>query len=233
MKFRVLKNNLVANLKRRFRKVKGKHIIIVAVAVLTIGIGTTMVVTYGSNNKDVVVKEFDKDDLKKKDMYLEVVDSIYSNFDRVKKLAFCESQMRVRETFGYDKDDNITLESVYDVAFAIDLSNIKKGIKVKDDIVEVCIDRGDISLYKCEQISDIEVLDKKESFLNKAKDIFKNDDADLLHKATNRLNEIAKEEAQDSIEESELRAKAELTLEDHIYTLTKMKSKITIIDGGK
>lgn len=231
MRFKLIKRRISTIRKR----LNGKRILITGlILVLTFG---GAILTYkkikSSNQEHIVVKEFKKDELSN-DIYLEAVDTLKSELVNTNKLSFCESQIRVKETFGYNKNDNITLESVYDIAFTVDMSKVIKGLEPRRNDILVNINREDIYLYKCEQVSDIKILNKKESLGNKFKDFFKNDDADLLHKASNRLNIVAKEEAEKSISESELRVRVENTLINLIKSITKVDTTVQINDiGGK
>lgn len=215
------------------RKLKNKKLIVIGlIGVLALG-GVILTYNKMKENKDnIVVEEFKEYELSN-DVYLEAVNTLKSELVNTSKLTFCETQIRVSDTFGYDKDDNITLETVYDVAFTVDMSKIIKGIKTKKDLIIVNINREDIYLYKCEQVSDIKILNKKESFSNKMKDIFNNDDADLLHKATNRLNVVAKEEANKSVSESDLRTRSEKAILDIIKSIVDLDIEVKINDGGK
>lgn len=233
MKWKLIKRKISAWV---HRQLKNKKTIVIGLAlVLTVG-GTILTYKNIKMNKqdNIVVKEFKKEEFND-DIYLEAVNTLKSELVNASKLSFCETQIRVSDTFGYNKDDNITLESVYDVAFTIDMSKVIKGIKNKKDSILVSINREDIYLYKCEQVSDIKILDKKESLGNKLKDVFKNDDADLLHKASNRLNVVAKEEANKAVAESDLRVRAEDVIADLIESIVNIDVEIQINDnvGGK
>lgn len=230
MKWKLIRRKISTKIKRQL---KNKKVIIIGlIGVLALG---GVILTYNKmkdNKNNIVVEEFKEGEFED-DIYLEAVHTLKSELINTSKLSFCETQIRVSDTFGYDKDDNITIEAVYDVAFAIDMSEVIKGIKNKNDLIVVDIDREDVYLYKCEQVSDITITNKKESFSNKIKDIFKNDDADLLHKATNRLNIVAKEEANKSVSESDIRNRSEKAIIDIIKSTVNVNVEVKINDGGK
>lgn len=230
MKWKLIRRKISTKIKRQL---KNKKVIIIGlIGVLALG-GVILTYNKMKDNKDnIVVEEFKEGEFED-DIYLEAVHTLKSELINTSKLSFCETQIRVSDTFGYDKDDNITIEAVYDVAFAIDMSEVIKGIKNKNDLIVVDIDREDVYLYKCEQVSDITITNKKESFSNKIKDIFKNDDADLLHKATNRLNIVAKEEANKSVSESDIRNRSEKAIIDIIKSTVNVNVEVKINDGGK
>lgn len=230
MKWKLIRRKISTKIKRQL---KNKKVIIIGlIGVLALG-GVILTYNKMKDNKDnIVVEEFKEGEFEN-DIYLEAVHTLKSKLINTSKLSFCETQIRVSDTFGYDKDDNITIEAVYDVAFSIDMSEVIKGIKNKKDLIVVDIDREDVYLYKCEQVSDITITNKKESFSNKIKDIFKNDDADLLHKATNRLNVVAKEEANKSVSESDIRNKSEKAIMDIIKSIVNVDVEVKINDGGK
>lgn len=230
MKWKLIRKKISTRIRRQL---KNKKIIVIGlIGVLALG-GVILTYNKMKDNKDNIVVEEFKEERLEDDIYLEAVNTLKSELVNTSKLSFCETQIRVSDTFGYDKDDNVTIEGVYDIAFAIDMSEVIKGIKNKKDLIVVNIDRGDVYLYKCEQVSDIKIVDKKESFGNKVKDIFKNDDADLLHKAANRLNIVAKEEANKSVSESDLRVRSEDAIINIIKSIIDVNVEVKINDGGK
>lgn len=230
MKWKLIRKKISTRIKRQL---KNKKVIIIGLTgVLALG-GVILTYNKMKDNKDnIVVEKFEEGEFED-DIYLEAVHTLKSELINTSKLSFCETQIRVSDTFGYDKDDNITIEAVYDVAYAIDMSEVIKGIKNKEGLIVVDIDREDVYLYKCEQVSDTTITNKKESFSNKIKDIFKNDDADLLHKATNRLNIVAKEEANKSVSESDIRNRSEKAIIDIIKSIVNVNVEVKINDGGR
>lgn len=202
--------NAVIREKKRLIKLGCIILAIVTVAGGFLIIFKTKQPTINRQPAQIIEYQKEDDENSKTQIFLERVEKLETDLYQISTYVFSEKNLRLDETVGESSKDYITIRGNFRVKYSIDMT--KKHVKYDFDNEKVIVEipKSAIGVDSIELIGDITEVERYDSFFEKVKDIFNNNEEEMKDLAVKRLfdnSRIAAEE-QDKNELYELAKKA-------------------------
>lgn len=211
--FKYIKTNAVNVIRREKKRLMKLGCVILAVITLAGGILILFKDKEPEINKQpaqiLEVQDEDSED-NKTQIFLEKIEELETDLYQISTYVFSEKNLRIDETVGTSSNDFITVRGNFRVKYSIDMKqkHIKYDFENQKVIVE--IPQRAIGVDSIELIGDITEVERYDSWFEKFKDIFNNNEEEMKDLAIKRLfdNSRTTAEKQDKNELYKLAKKA-------------------------
>ena len=129
-------------------------------------------------------------------LFLEHVEQLKSGLYKVSLYVFSEENMRMQETFGKSGDNFVKVQGDFKIKYSVDITRIRTKYDFDKKEVIFQVPKDAVGVDSVELIGKITEIDRHETWLEKLKDIFNNDNEFIKESAINQLLENSKIEAQ-------------------------------------
>ena len=160
-------------------------------------------------------------------IFLEHVEQLKSGLYKVSLYVFSEENMRMQETFGKSADNFVKVQGDFKIKYSVDITRIRTKYDFDKKEVIFQVPKDAVGVDSVELIGKVTEIDRHETWLEKLKDIFNNDNEFIKESAINQLLENSKIEAQ-NYDRNELQQKAQDAMENIIDNINANNLKYRI-----
>lgn len=226
---RYIKSKVKRIISMEKKKIRKMGYVIITVVIISCGVlifyktKTPMI-----NNEPANVIEYKSDKNNKSKIFLEKVDKLETDLYQISNYVFSEKNMRIDETVGESSKDYVTVRGNFKVKYSVDMKQKYTKYDFTNEKITIDIPKRAIKIDSIELIGDIVEIDRYDSFFEKIKDMFNNNEEEMKDLAVKQLFDNARISAnnQDKEELYDL-AKNALNKEFKDYGLD---IKINIVD---
>ena len=165
-------------------------------------------------------------------IFLEHVEQLKSGLYKVSLYVFSEENMRMNETFGKSSDNFVKVQGDFKIKYSVDINRIRTKYDFDNKEVIFQVPKDAVGVDSVELMGKVKEVERHETWLEKLKDIFNNDNEMIKEHAINQLLENSKIEAQ-KYNETELQKKARESMENIINSINanNLKYRIEFVDN--
>lgn len=120
-------------------------------------------------------------------IFLEKVEKLETDLYQISSYVFSEKNIRIDETVGESSKDYVTVRGNFRVKYSIDMSQKQVRYDFENEKVIVDVPQRAIGVDSIELIGDIIEVDRYDSWFEKVKDIFNNNEEEMKDLAIKRL----------------------------------------------
>ena len=164
-------------------------------------------------------------------IFLEHVEQLKSGLYEVSLYVFSEENMRMTETFGKSADNYVKVQGDFKIKYSVDINRIRTKYDFDKKEVIFQVPKDAVGVDSVELMGKIQEIERHETWMEKIKDIFNNDNEIIKENAINQLLENSKVKAED-YNANELQQKAKKSMEEIINTINanNLKYRIEFVD---
>lgn len=164
-------------------------------------------------------------------IFLENVEQLKSGLYDVSLYVFSEENMRMNETFGKSSDNFVTVQGDFKIKYSVDITRVQTAYDFDKKEVIFRVPKDAVGVDSVELIGKIVEIERQESFMEKIKDIFNNDNEFMKETAINQLLMNSKLEAE-NYDQNELQQKAHKAMKNIIDNINSnnLKYRIEFVD---
>ena len=165
-------------------------------------------------------------------IFLEHVEQLKSGLYKVSLYVFSEENMRMNETFGKSSDNFVKVQGDFKIKYSVDINRVRTKYDFDKKEVIFQVPKDAVGVDSVELMGKVREVERHETWLEKIKDIFNNDNELIKENAINQLLENSKLQAQD-YDANELQQKARKSMEEIINTINanNLKYRIEFVDN--
>ena len=164
-------------------------------------------------------------------IFLEHVEQLKSGLYEVSLYVFSEENMRMTETFGKSADNYVKVQGDFKIKYSVDINRVRTKYDFDKKEVIFQVPKDAVGVDSVELMGKIQEIERHETWMEKLKDIFNNDNEIIKENAINQLLENSKIKAED-YNANELQQKAKKSMEEIINTINanNLKYRIEFVD---
>lgn len=164
-------------------------------------------------------------------IFLEHVEQLKSGLYEVSLYVFSEENMRMTETFGKSADNYVKVQGDFKIKYSVDINRIRTKYDFDKKEVIFQVPKDAVGVDSVELMGKVQEIERHETWMEKLKDIFNNDNEIIKENAINQLLENSKVKAED-YNANELQQKAKKSMEEIINTINanNLKYRIEFVD---
>lgn len=172
-----------------------------------------------------------KQDKNETQIFLEHVEQLKSGLYEVSLYVFSEENMRMTETFGKSADNYVKVQGDFKIKYSVDINRVRTKYDFDKKEVIFQVPKDAVGVDSVELMGKIQEIERHETWMEKLKDIFNNDNEIIKENAINQLLENSKIKAED-YNANELQQKAKKSMEEIINTINanNLKYRIEFVD---
>jgi exonuclease I len=146
--------------------------------------------------------------------------------------VFSEENMRMNETFGKSSDNFVKVQGDFKIKYSVDINRVRTKYDFDKKEVIFQVPKDAVGVDSVELMGKVREIERHETWIEKLKDIFNNDNEIIKENAINQLLENSKLQAQD-YDANELQQKARKSMEEIINTINanNLKYRIEFVDN--
>ena len=165
-------------------------------------------------------------------IFLEHVEQLKSGLYKVSLYVFSEENMRMNETFGKSSDNFVKVQGDFKIKYSVDINRVRTKYDFDKKEVIFQVPKDAVGVDSVELMGKVREVERHETWIEKLKDIFNNDNEIIKENAINQLLENSKLQAQD-YDANELQQKARKSMEEIINTINanNLKYRIEFVDN--
>ena len=165
-------------------------------------------------------------------IFLEHVEQLKSGLYKVSLYVFSEENMRMNETFGKSSDNFVKVQGDFKIKYSVDINRVRTKYDFDKKEVIFQVPKDAVGVDSVELMGKVREVERHETWIEKIKDIFNNDNELIKENAINQLLENSKLQAQD-YDANELQQKARKSMEEIINTINanNLKYRIEFVDN--
>lgn len=164
-------------------------------------------------------------------IFLEHVEQLKSGLYEVSLYVFSEENMRMTETFGKSADNYVKVQGDFKIKYSVDINRVRTKYDFDKKEVIFQVPKDAVGVDSVELMGKVQEIERHETWMEKLKDIFNNDNEIIKENAINQLLENSKIKAED-YNANELQQKAKKSMEEIINTINanNLKYRIEFVD---
>ena len=164
-------------------------------------------------------------------IFLEHVEQLKSGLYEVSLYVFSEENMRMTETFGKSADNYVKVQGDFKIKYSVDINRIRTKYDFDKKEVIFQVPKDAVGVDSVELMGKVQEIERHETWMEKLKDIFNNDNEIIKENAIKQLLENSKIKAED-YNANELQQKAKKSMEEIINTINanNLKYRIEFVD---
>ena len=164
-------------------------------------------------------------------IFLEHVEQLKSGLYEVSLYVFSEENMRMTETFGKSADNYVKVQGDFKIKYSVDINRVRTKYDFDKKEVIFQVPKDAVGVDSVELMGKVQEIERHETWMEKLKDIFNNDNEIIKENAINQLLENSKVKAED-YNANELQQKAKKSMEEIINTINanNLKYRIEFVD---
>ena len=164
-------------------------------------------------------------------IFLEHVEQLKSGLYEVSLYVFSEENMRMTETFGKSADNYVKVQGDFKIKYSVDINRVRTKYDFDKKEVIFQVPKDAVGVDSVELMGHVKEVERHETWMEKLKDIFNNDNEIIKENAINQLLENSKIKAED-YNANELQQKAKKSMEEIINTINanNLKYRIEFVD---
>lgn len=164
-------------------------------------------------------------------IFLEHVEQLKSGLYEVSLYVFSEENMRMTETFGKSADNYVKVQGDFKIKYSVDINRVRTKYDFDKKEVIFQVPKDAVGVDSVELMGKVQEIERHETWMEKIKDIFNNDNEIIKENAINQLLENSKIKAED-YNANELQQKAKKSMEEIINTINanNLKYRIEFVD---
>ena len=166
-------------------------------------------------------------------IFLEHVEQLKSGLYKVSLYVFSEENKRMNETFGKSSDNFVKVQGDFKIKYSVDINRVRTKYDFDKKEVIFQVPKDAVGVDSVELMGKVREVERHETWLEKIKDIFNNDNEIIKENAINQLLENSKLQAQD-YDANELQQKARKSMEEIINAINanNLKYRIEFVDNA-
>ena len=164
-------------------------------------------------------------------IFLEHVEQLKSGLYEVSLYVFSEENMRMTETFGKSADNYVKVQGDFKIKYSVDINRVRTKYDFDKKEVIFQVPKDAVGVDSVELMGHVKEVERHETWMEKLKDIFNNDNEIIKENAINQLLENSKVKAEE-YNANELQQKAKKSMEEIINTINanNLKYRIEFVD---